>query len=70
MGAIDQDSDQARLARHRGLHNIGLKPLPSALETTLAEALRHLDLVLNGCQTHAEQQAADVETRAFLALHL
>lgn len=70
MGTVDQDSDQARLARHRSLHNIGLKPLPSALEITLAEALRHLDSVLNGCQTHAAQQAADVEARAFLALHL
>lgn len=67
---IDQNSDQARLDRHRNLHNIGLKPLPSAIETTLAEALRHLDLVLNGCQTHTEQQAADGAARAFLSLHL
>lgn len=70
MISIDQDSNQARLDRHRSLHNIGLKPLPSALETTLNEALKHLNSVLNGCKTHAEQQAADVAARDFLALHL
>lgn len=66
---VDPDSDQARLARHRALHNLGLKPPPSALADTLAEALQHLDRVLNGCQTHAEQQEADAKARSFLDLH-
>lgn len=70
MKPINQDGNEVRLERHRALHNIGLKPLPSAIETTLAEALEHLNSVLNGCKTHAEQQSADVAARDFLALHL
>lgn len=65
---VDQDSDVARLARHRQLH-AAPRPLPSAVERTLVEALQHLDRVLNGCQTHAEQLEADAAARAFLNLH-
>lgn len=35
----------------------------------LTEAMQHLDRVLNGCTTHAEQQAADKAARDFLDLH-
>lgn len=31
----------------------------STVELTLRNAVTHLDAVLNGCRTHAEQQAAD-----------
>lgn len=64
----DNDSDSARLARHRELFNPAPR-LDSCMELNFIEALDHLERVLNGCQTHAEQQAADVAARQFLALH-
>lgn len=39
----------------------------AALEQTLKEAISHLERVLNGCRTHAEQQAADSAAREFLS---
>ena len=39
------------------------------LSRDLAEAIGHLDRVLNGCRTAAEQQAADAAARAWLELH-
>ena len=37
------------------------------METALNEAVTHLEKVLNGCRTHAEQQAADKAAREFLS---
>lgn len=37
------------------------------METTLKEAVMHLEKVLNGCRSHAEQQAADKAAREFLS---
>lgn len=33
----------------------------------LHQALDHLELVLNGCRNHREQEHADTQARAFLA---
>lgn len=68
FNVLDNDSDSARLARLRERFN----PAPrfdSNMERNFVEAFAHLERVLNGCQTHAEQQIADAAARQFLALH-
>lgn len=37
------------------------------MEASLKEAVAHLEKVLNGCRSHAEQQAADKAAREFLS---
>ena len=37
------------------------------MEATLKEAITHLEKVLNGCRSHAEQQAANKAARDFLS---
>ncbi len=38
-----------------------------AVADTLQTAIAHLEKVLNGCRSHAEQQAADKAAREFLS---
>lgn len=39
----------------------------ASMEAALKEAIVHLEKVLNGCRSHAEQQAADKAARDFLS---
>lgn len=63
---FDQDSNKDRLAANSQQHNLNQPPLNSAILDTLAEAIAHLDRVLNGCGSHREQSAADQKAREFL----
>lgn len=66
--AIDPDSDAARLERHRKAFSMWPNGRPEThAERRLREALDHLERVLNGCTSHAQQQEADTKAREFLA---
>lgn len=65
---VDPDSDTARLARHRAYHSAWPNGRPEThAERRLREALDHLERVLNGCRSAAEQLEADTKAREFLA---
>ena len=69
----DNDSDTARLARHRDAHRIVHPNIVAENQRAIAEyhrqldvAIGHLQAVLNKSRTHAEQQAADTAARDWL----
>ena len=63
----DPESNEAILARHRAASSQWPNGRPEThTERALREAVDHLDRVLNGCRSHAEQLAADTAARNFL----
>lgn len=68
---IDKDSDAYKLEQHRNLHNLvhpDIRRLALANnQTQLQIAIGHLNKVLNGCRSAAEQQAADTAARDWLS---
>ena len=76
MTTTDTDSDSARIARHRALHNIGLPQHPeiaarneyfSLMVTQRDEAVAHLHAVLNSQRTATQAMEADRAAREWLA---
>lgn len=65
----DPDTDAARLARHRALHNIGLPPHPhqALIATQRDEAILHLHAILNTQRTATQSWQAEQEARQWLA---
>jgi len=79
---VDQDTDAARLERHRALHNIVLPPHPELTEKArraglthlalancqqqLQVAIRHLQAILNESRTATQSWQAEQEARQWL----
>lgn len=71
QGQPDPDTDTARLAHHRALHNIGLPPHPEVMDSAIAkhqrdEAIRHLHAILNHKRTATQSWQAEQEARQWL----
>lgn len=78
MTTPDPDTNEARLARHRALHNIGLPPHPEvqareASRLALANsqyqlqiAIGHLHALLNSRRTATQAWEAEREARQWL----
>lgn len=71
----DRDSDSARLARHRELHNIGLPPHPEVvarteytqlMEIQRNEAVAHLQAILNSHRTATQALETEQSAREWL----